>query len=270
MTPKSLFTIVTAAALLMGCSSDSEETADPTPSDPTPSDTGEIPDAELMAQVAMNAAWGSNVSVSVDGDTLIITSDGLPDHGSLDDYALFGGGTAGASANPVTLELPLVPEASSAQTATSLGAIGIAVSGAVFFNPYEGDGTTVALDDNFLDDDGNPFIDDCNGHPIPDSGQYHYHGIPTCISDVIDTAGEHSRLVGYLLDGFPIYGPNDEGGAAPSDLDACLGHFGPTPEFPEGVYHYHTSDSSPYISPCYAGVVDTVMGMPAGPGPGMP
>ncbi len=24
-------------------------------------------------------------------------------------------------------------------------------------------------------------------------------------------------------------------------LDACNGHFGPTPDFPQGIYHYHTT-----------------------------
>lgn len=255
---RSLLSILMTSALLVGCGDEG-----------TPSDTGEIPDAETMQEAALAASWGDNVTVSIDGDNLVISSDGLPDHGTLAGYATFGGNdVAVAAANPTTITIPLVPAASDVQTQSSLGAIGIAVSGAVFFNPYEGDGSTVALADNFTDDAGNPFLDDCNGHPIPTSGQYHYHGIPRCISDVIDSAGEHSRLVGYLLDGFPIYGPLGEDGGAPDDLDACLGHFGATPEFPDGVYHYHTTESSPFISACYAGVVDTVMGMGMG-GPPM-
>lgn len=245
---------------LAGCSTDPADAAAP--------DTGAIPDAATMEQAALNATWGSNVTVRVEGDDLVIESDGLPNHGTLSAYATFGGGdVAVAAANPTTLTIPLVPSASDVETQSSLGAIGIAVSGAVFFNPYEGDGTTVALDDNFTDASGNPFLDDCNGHPIPMSGQYHYHGIPRCISDELDAAGEHSRLVGYLLDGFPIYGPQGESGVVPDDLDTCLGHFGPTPEFPDGVYHYHTTATSPYISACYAGVVDAVMGGGPGGGP---
>ena len=42
------------------------------------------------------------------------------------------------------------------------------------------------------------------------------------------------------LDGFPIYGDKDMNGQtiSPSRLDACNGITSPTPEFPQGVYHY--------------------------------
>ncbi|MEM6993376.1 MAG: YHYH protein, partial [Myxococcota bacterium] len=59
-----------------------------------------------------------------------------------------------------------------------------------------------------------------------------------------------------------------EGGTAPSDLDECLGHEGATPEFPDGMYHYHLSETSPYMMTCYHGVVDDAGGMPGGPPPG--
>lgn len=39
-------------------------------------------------------------------------------------------------------------------------------------------------------------------------------------------------------------------------LDACGGHVGPTPEFPEGIYHYHmTANEVPYSIDCYHGEV---------------
>jgi hypothetical protein len=267
MSPHHLVVSIAAAAFLFGCSNNTTESGEDEPLDPI---EGDPPAAATFAQAAQSAGWGANVSISIDGDMLTVVSDGLPDHGVLDAYALFGGGTTVAQAQDFSITIPLNPETSNVATEASLGAIGIAISGAVFFNPYEGDGTTVALDDNFVID-GVPFLDDCNGHPIPTSGQYHYHGVPQCISSVIDSPGEHSKLVGYLLDGHPIYGPQDVDGVEASDLDACLGHYGTTPEFPEGVYHYHTSNSSPYISPCYRGIVDVVMQAgPPGGGPPMP
>jgi len=67
--------------------------------------------------------------------------------------------------------------------------------------------------------------------------------------------GEHSGIIGYALDGYPIYGPigyvDGEAQVMRSsyvqgnylrfggDLDMCNGIFGPTPEYPLGVYHYH-------------------------------
>ena len=98
-------------------------------------------------------------------------------------------------------------------------------------------------------------FDDCGGHPSPADrgGQYHYHGAPTSTVAEGDTDGEHSRVIGFLMDGFPIYGPLGEDGVPPRDLDACLGHHGPVPETDEPVYHYHVSDEPPYIAPCYTG-----------------
>jgi hypothetical protein len=47
-------------------------------------------------------------------------------------------------------------------------------------------------------------------------------------------------LIGFALDGFPIYGGHDtNGNAIPvSKLDACNGITSTTPEFPNGTYHY--------------------------------
>jgi len=33
-----------------------------------------------------------------------------------------------------------------------------------------------------------------------------------------------------------------------STLDAAHGHTSPTKEFPQGVYHYHTTSDAPYIN----------------------
>ena len=95
---------------------------------------------------------------------------------------------------------------------------------------------------------------------IHKQNHYHYHGVPYCITDELDTDGEHSVLIGYLLDGFPIYGPQDMNGEEPTDLDECNGHFGPTPEFPEGIYHYHTTETPTYVPECYSGIVNATSG----------
>ncbi|MGB2236270.1 MAG: YHYH protein, partial [Candidatus Poseidoniaceae archaeon] len=56
-------------------------------------------------------------------------------------------------------------------------------------------------------------------------------------------------------------------------LDACNGHFGPTPDFPQGIYHYHTTMQNgngdmgfPYFLICYHGEAD--MSSDAGTGQG--
>lgn len=40
------------------------------------------------------------------------------------------------------------------------------------------------------------------------------------------------------------------------DLDECGGRFGPTPEYPDGVYHYYLTDDYPYIPRCVFGTPD--------------
>lgn len=37
------------------------------------------------------------------------------------------------------------------------------------------------------------------------------------------------------------------------DLDECNGRFGPTQEFPEGIYHYYATDSFPFFQRCVKG-----------------
>jgi hypothetical protein len=57
---------------------------------------------------------------------------------------------------------------------------------------------------------------------------------------MVDHENGPSHLIGVALDGFPIYGDKDMNGQtiAPQRLDACNGIHSPTPEFPQGVYHY--------------------------------
>jgi hypothetical protein len=57
----------------------------------------------------------------------------------------------------------------------------------------------------------NNTFDDCNGETeqdtsIENNGFYNYKALPKCICDVYDDAN-HSPLLGFAKDGFPIYGP---------------------------------------------------------------
>ena len=103
-------------------------------------------------------------------------------------------------------------------------------------------------------------IDYCGGHPTPINLEYHVHsgatftasntgrercGLPT------DTAGQHSTRLGWMYDGFGIYGRYSLNGEVPTDLDLCSGH---THEI-DGVmtYHYHIPDQFPWIIGCFKG-----------------
>lgn len=68
---------------------------------------------------------------------------------------------------------------------------------------------------------------------------WHYHGVPTCLTQQVDGNGP-SHIIGFALDGYPIYGGRDVNGnvISASQLDACNGITSATPEFPNGAYHY--------------------------------
>lgn len=218
--------------------------------------------ARAAQQVVANAGWAKHVQIDFVGDNFIFRSDGLPDHEMLPVYQAVSvvdyktTYLVEPTAQKIKMTIPLQPKLAAQKTSTDIGIIGVAISGAVIYSPYEADRNTVALDDNFVID-GIPFVDSCNGHPGPFGVQYHYHGIPYCITHLIDRPGEHSHLWGYLFDGFPVYGAQGEGGVPviAANLDECNGHSGPTPEFPNGIYHYHTTPLFPYSIPCYAGEV---------------
>ncbi|GAC1355093.1 MAG: hypothetical protein NVSMB31_15450 [Vulcanimicrobiaceae bacterium] len=144
-----------------------------------------------------------------------------------------------------TVNFNTCPAYSSTTRATGMGPIGWLISGAALFNAAEGNGTTYALQDNVTYTSGGTtyaFLDTCNGHPTPngESGQYHYHALPSCVTALVDTPNGPSHLIGIALDGFPIYGNRDSSGNVipVSTLDACDGITSATPEFPSGIYHY--------------------------------
>jgi hypothetical protein len=104
------------------------------------------------------------------------------------------------------------------------------------------------------------FVDKCAGHPIPDVGAYHYHGLSTCVTTKVDKIGKPSHVIGFALDGFPIYGDRDIKGKqlTAKNLDKCNGIYSATPEFPKGIYHYvllPTADVHSSIA-CFHGEVD--------------
>ena len=261
------------------------DTSDTDTSDTDTSDT-DSSDTDTTAGVE-SAQWGDNVSITIGDGEFRFESDGIPNHELPDQFLVPQEGSfsppvgedevtavdtsVAVVATTVDQTITLNPIYSDATTDTNLGIIGVTISGAQLFNDYEDpDRSFVAVDDNFSID-GIFFVDSCNGHPLAlaadgtGQGTYHYHGIPYCITDSIDADGEHSSILGFLLDGFPFYGPQDEGGATitSDDLDECSGHVGPTPEFPDGIYHYHlTADRSPYTVDCYHGEVE----VSAGPG----
>lgn len=77
-------------------------------------------------------------------------------------------------------------------------------------------------------------LDACGGHANP----YHYHERMTCLYDADPTTG-HSTRIGTMLDGNGLYGKYVAKDTLPTDLDACGGRKGVTPDSGgKEVYYY--------------------------------
>lgn len=184
----------------------------------------------------------SAVTLSSDGTSLTLKSNGTPNH--VTPYwgvgnALYEAQIAGHTVNPGSLQaqsfvmtIPINPAAASTHEETSLGPIGMSLNGVAIFNDREGG--NVPLDPGVI-----LSFDRAGAHSGP-GGLYHYH----VNGDF--TSKDDAKLIGYLRDGFPIYGRKDTTGVYPT-LDIYGGHTGPTQDYPGGIYHYHTSNVN-YLS----------------------
>jgi hypothetical protein len=231
--------------------------------------------ADSLASAYRRAAWAAGMSVTFPSEcTMTVWPSARPNH-AVDGYYLtpvLTGTRPGAvreigltkvSAMPLVvtplqglgaqapMQFNICPTKAPVPTAVNAGAIGVLISGSVLFGAAEIAGhRATTLKDNasytFKSRAGETFtarfIDQCNGHPTPVNAgnSYHYHGLSECVTSMVDHENGPSHLIGVALDGFPIYGDKDMNGQtiAPHRLDACNGIASPTPEFPQGVYHY--------------------------------
>lgn len=147
-----------------------------------------------------------------------------------------------------TLRVPIKPELASSSTATGLGPIGIAISGAVIYNDEEGPGIPLGNAAASLDYTG--------AHTGPQS--YHYHLEPKAWSN------DDDHLIGIMADGFFLYGRKCfSTGTYPTDLDESGGHLSPTQHNPTGEYHYHIQNEL-YLNKYYILFPGDYQGTPNG------
>lgn len=234
------FTSFACLLLIIACSK-TEEVVTPT----TPTGT----DYSAIMKAAFSTYGASNVTVSVDGNYLVVTTTTVPDHKSpyfsTNDakYEVYNGTNKNYKKNPnnitagnLTFRIPINPTKASSAQATPLGSIGVTLNGVPFYNQYAGPNQPLT---NEIDS-----FDQYNGHP-QQQGQYHYHVEPLYLT----TQKGKDALLGFLLDGFPVYGPSENGKTLTSkDLDVYHGHSHATKEYPNGIYHYHITADDPYIN----------------------
>jgi hypothetical protein len=191
-------------------------------------------------------------AVYQDGDFVVIETAGIPDHKSPyyistewedEKFEAYNGSNGSFVLNPnriasqdYTFRIPINPKVDAGHSATPLGPIGVALNGVAIFNQYAGPGDDLEAEINTFDQ--------YNGHPTGTKA-YHYHIEPVYLTSTLGS----SALIGFLLDGFPVYGPMEDGALVTNDdLDAYHGHSHATADYPDGIYHYHITAEDPYIN----------------------
>jgi len=248
------------------------------------------------------------VSFEIDSGNITISTNGLPNH----DF--HSGPGCCATSQTKSYNIPLEPlddpdcnptiSTQNCVMAPERGAVAVAVNGVAIYGPEDGPGgdAVAGQEGAYEEDRQQVWLGMCHGHSGP-GGEYHYHADGNCMHWHKETSQtwadytinssrsvtEHSPIVGFAFDGYPIYGfvGWDENGSVKEmkssyrlkegangyngiddyeyvqgmgDLDSCNGKFGETPEFPNGTYHYHTTWENgeggigfPYFINCYRG-----------------
>lgn len=212
-------------------------------------------DLTAKATVDGSVRWSSATFKDVrSGAKRVLSGNGLPTKQTTGEFPIAASDDAYRyDRNPNSIRpqserysLPLHPKPARSAGCLSGGPIGVAKNGVAIFN---------GLDAEDRDAVAHEVQDACGGHP-QQQGMYHYHSIPACL-----TAGESthraSGLVGFALDGYPIYGPRGAGGRLLSneDLDACHGRTSKVlfEGRPQRIYHYNATLEFPYTLGCFHG-----------------
>jgi hypothetical protein len=209
---------------------------------------------DLTAKYVVDGSvdWpAATFTAKVKKNRLRISGNGLPKHttgtypiASTDDAYQIDRNPNRISSHTVSESFKAIPKRNKRPTCAG-GQVGVMKSGALLFNAVDGENRDAVAHE---------VQDSCSGHPER-TGAYHYHGLPSCIG--FGSTSKHSKVIGWALDGFPIYGPYGDGGdyLSNSELDAC---HGTTEKIKyEGevrkLFHYVANYEFPYTVGCFRG-----------------
>jgi len=211
-------------------------------------------DLDRLGRLVEEDTWQENpVTVDFDSTSFTIHSIDIPNHPTGKFPQPFGNHSY-IQVKDVAARLPIQPMPNpsakamaprNARGALPMGPVGIAVNGVVFYNPFDA-----------RMDEAVSLMDRCCGHPDP-SNLYHYHKYPVCARSPFEDQGkQHSPLIGWAYDGYPVYGPyegNEE--MAMNSRTNPLNAFNLHQDADRG-WHYHvTPGKFPYIIGGFWGVV---------------
>jgi hypothetical protein len=226
----------------------------------------------------------ATVAATCDGPDLVVTSNGMPS------YRFVQKTPNSLRTQDWTWRVPLAPKKASRTTSVRrmMGTVGFTVTGIPVYAAMEG---PMPASEAFGDPKYNGLLDSCGGHTGPAS-EYHDHYINSAAS--CGFAG--NTIVGYAVDGFPIYGPRGcldtactktavmksgyvrtgnpkkdswsaytwKASSSKTRLDKCNGR-----TQPDGTYGYHATSAFPYTVGCLRGTPVTQAGAAGGPMPPM-
>ena len=234
-------------------------------------DSGEFPD---LAQFpgAGTGYDAPNVVVNCGSDTMTVTSNGITS------YPFVKKTPAGLKSQNFSWTISTKPTIASTQTSieNKMSAVAFTVTGLPIYGPMEGPTPTVEA---YGDPVYNDLLDTCGGH-TGYNADYHYHQI-----FAITACSLEETIVGYALDGFPIYsnpsykwksGYEKTGNpksysfkaytytGGTNSLDECNGQ-----KQDDGSYRYYITESFPYVIGCYTGTAKKQSGVAAQSMPAM-
>ncbi len=178
-------------------------------------------------------ANGNKVSITVEGETRIIKSNGLPDH-TPGKFPRRGNPNT-IAAQDYTFRMPANPKDAGKITPLWRGSsFGVALNGLPFdpataefwHNDFSSGWNYDAMSGKL--DLG---LDENNAHVQP-NGAYHYHGLPAGLMKILGGEGAKMLMLGYAADGFPIYAAY--GYTDPKDAKSPLKKMRPSFKLREG------------------------------------
>jgi hypothetical protein len=215
-------------------------------------------DINKKAHIAGSVSWTPSLSVKLEQGKRVITTNDLPDHktgvfpvASNDPARAYDANPNSIKAQSLTYSLDAAPVAGKASCMS--GEVGVMLTGAAIFNGFDAGGRDAGAWE---------VQDGCNGHP-QNKGEYHYHTLSSCVTDV-----GVGTVLGFALDGSPITGPKvgNKNYLTTDDLDECHGL---TSEIMlDGkkvkLYHYVMTQDFPYSVSCFRGTAVKAPGLPEG------
>ncbi len=143
-------------------------------------------------------------SVEYTAGSVYIRSTGIPSH----PIGPWPGNPNDAIDKNYLFRIPRVPQQATNHVATPLGPIGVFVNGVPVFSADDGRSyqNQDVWNQNAVLVESISF-DNCLGHPTM-TDAYHYHQVPECLQvELGDDGLEHSPIIGWARDGYPVYGP---------------------------------------------------------------